>query len=237
MKVIKKTVSLCAVLLCLCLTALTAAVSAVEPISGIWGMTQPEDGTYYLSGTPIGSEGSKDDRGPEKAFDCVTQTHFEALLDEPGQWCGLQFDTPYVITEIRFFPRLGNPGKLVGGRFEVSADGEEWITVYEILTKPEVDFSSAQILYPYPVSYVRYINDSIRANISEIEIYGCTEEEAKTNEAVAAIKEAMRPNIHTMSAFDTIDTIVLLLVIIAISAAGAVFIKKNTATPPGHRQL
>lgn len=214
-----------------------SAISAAEPISGIWGMKQPDDGTYYLTGTPIGCEGSKDDRGAEKAFDNITQTYFESLLDEAGQWCGLKFDTPYVITEIRFFPRLGNPGKLVGGSFEVSTDGENWISVYDIYEAPGIDFSKVQVMYPNPVSYVRYINNSIRANISEIEIYGCTPEEAKTNETVLAIKEAIRPNIHTLSAMESIDIFVVIAVLAVICGGGMFVVKKFTDTPTGGRQI
>lgn len=237
-KKIQKTVI--PIFLCILFAILSiSSLYAVEPISSIWNMKQPEDGTYYLNlkGTAIGSDGSKDDRGAEKAFDNVTQTYFESLLDEPGQWCGLKFDTPYIITEIRFFPRLGNPGKLVGGSFEVSTDGENWISVFDITEAPGIDFSKIQVLYPHPVSYVRYINNSIRGNIAEIEIYGCTSEEGRTNETVLSIIEATRPNIHTLSALDTIDILVVVLVLAAICGAGLVFIKKLTTTSPGERQI
>lgn len=212
------------------------SVSAVDPSSRIWGVSPPTDGTYYLSGTAIGSEATKDDRTSEKAFDNITQTYFEALADEGGQWCGLQFDTPYVITEIRLFPRLGNPEKLFGGSFEVSTDGKNWISIYEIPQTIKSDFSSFEVLYPYPVSYVRYINYSVRAIISEIEIYGVTPEEAKTNETVLNIIEKLRPNIHTLSSFGTIDTAVFIFVLAAICTGGIVFIKKITKTQEGERQ-
>jgi Diacylglycerol kinase len=214
-----------------------SAVSAVDPISGIWGMKPPENGTYYLTGTAYGSEGSKDDRGPEKAFDNVTQTHFESRNEDPGEWCALEFASPYVVTEIRFFPRLGNPGKLVGGRFEVSKDGKDWTIVHEITETPGIDFTAVQILHPYPVSHVRYINDSIRANISEIEIYGCTEAEAKNSDAITAIVDAMRPNIHTLSALDSAATPVMVLILAAIVAGGTVFILKKTKPGNGERQI
>jgi len=235
MKNYRRLISL--VLVLLIVTACVSAISAVDPISGIWGMKPPEDGTYYLTGTAFGSEGSKDDRGPEKAFDNITQTHFESLSEDPGEWCAIEFASPYIVTEIRFFPRLGNPGKLVGGRFEVSADSKNWISVYEINETPGIDFTSVQILHPYPVSYVRYINDSLRANISEIEIYGCTEKEAESSDAIRAIRDAMRPNIHTLSAFESSSTPVLILILAVIVTAGILYIKKATKTGNGERQV
>ena len=130
-----------------------------------------------LDGTIIGTGGSfqNNPNTSDRAFDGDLATIYDAPI--PLAWIGLDLGFARSISEIRYAPRGDLPGRMVGGRFQVSNDPlflSGIVDIGGINTAP-----AANTLTQLAVSvqgtwrYVRYLApDNGWGNIAELEFYG-----------------------------------------------------------------
>ncbi|MBX9627142.1 MAG: discoidin domain-containing protein, partial [Gemmataceae bacterium] len=110
-----------------------------------------------LKGTVIGTTGSWEDSGNtrEKAFDGDLESFFDApdTIAE-GAWVGLDLGSAQVLTRVRFAPRPGYGGRMVGGVFQASnaADFSSGVVDLFAVTDapPEGAFSARAVGTPPP---------------------------------------------------------------------------------------
>lgn len=113
----------------------------------------------------------------EMAFDGDMQTFF-ASYDRSYTWCGLDLQTPHVITRIGWAARNDNlgPNRMILGLFEGAnkEDFSDAIPLYIITESAKIgEMSYADIDVTRSVRYVRYVGPSdARCNVAEIEFYG-----------------------------------------------------------------
>jgi len=127
-----------------------------------------------------------------KAFDMDVTTFYDcdeqaAYADTEAEIVGIPgdgtFETSYVgawieegviVTQIRYYPRDTFSGRMIGGRFEASVDGENWVTLGEIEEAPtEGTFAYLNVNDTTTYYYVRYVGPTEGyGNVSEIEIWG-----------------------------------------------------------------
>jgi len=146
--------------------AVSAKVSIFAPCSST--------GTK-ISGTVIGTPGSWNGSGNtrEKAFDGDINTYFDAPIDIA--WTGLSLSTTYKVTNIRYVPRQGLEGRMIGGKFQGS-NSENFSTYTDLATvvaKPSSGWNCFDVSNTASFKYLRYIGpEGAVGNISEIEFYG-----------------------------------------------------------------
>lgn len=133
------------------------------------------DGQLY--GTVIGTDGSYGNYLAEKS--CLFDGCLKNFFDSPnstGDWAGLDLGSGVraVITQVRYCPRRGFAGRMVGGRFQGSNDAVNWTTLYTITFQPPEG-----VLTQQPVSstasfrYVRYLGPSNSyCNAAEVQFVG-----------------------------------------------------------------
>lgn len=127
------------------------------------------------------------------AFDGDTSTYFDG---SQGSYCQVDLEADYELSAIRFYPRNGRSTdkpseyakRMNNGVFSASLDGINWDVIY---TVPD-DFcttswdSNAVQWYEITASgtyrYVKYSNDTIEANIAEIEVYGTWVSDSDTDD-------------------------------------------------------
>jgi hypothetical protein len=119
--------------------------SAATPKARLRGLPRYTNGvTRKVEGTAIGTLGSYSNSGRtrEKVFDGDIATFYDAAAD--GGWPGwdLGAERPWRLSHIRFVPRESLPGRMVGGRFQISAtsDGTDTFespeTLYTVTATP-----------------------------------------------------------------------------------------------------
>lgn len=95
------------------------------------------------------------------------------LLGTPVQSAEAQ--TPSYPLKARFLPRLGWPGRMVGGVFQGSNNGNLWTTLATINTPPDNTNYTEMALGTTPYRYLRYVAPANSyANIAELEFYSGT---------------------------------------------------------------
>jgi len=128
-----------------------------------------------ISGIVIGTPGSWNGSGNtrEKAFDGDINTYFDAPVDIA--WTGLSLSTTYKVTNIRYVPRQGLEGRMIGGKFQGS-NSENFSTYTDLATvvaKPSSGWNCFDVSNTASFKYLRYIGpEGGVGNISEIEFYG-----------------------------------------------------------------
>ncbi len=105
-----------------------------------------------------------------KAFDGDINTFFDGV--ENG-WIQIDLGERVLIGQIAFAPRSGYEGRLNGGLFYGSVDGIKWSPIYGITNSPQ---SMTKVTYDKfktvaAFRYIKYMNNTECANISEIELY------------------------------------------------------------------
>jgi M6 family metalloprotease-like protein len=128
-----------------------------------------------LQGTVIGTPGSWNGSGNtrEKAFDGNINTYFDASVDVA--WTGLDLSATYKVTTIRYVPRAGLEGRMIGGKFQGS-NAEDFSTYTDLATvvaKPSFTWNCFDVSSTASFKYLRYIGpEGGVGNIAEIEFYG-----------------------------------------------------------------
>ena len=129
-----------------------------------------------LNGTVIETPGSWGNGGNtrDKALDGDTNTYFDAATSN-GNWVGLDLGTAHVITQVRYFPRSDQAGRMDGGIFQGSnsADFSSGVTTLHTISGiPPVAYTSATISNSTSFRYVRYLSPiGGYGNVAEVEFY------------------------------------------------------------------
>jgi mannosyl-glycoprotein endo-beta-N-acetylglucosaminidase len=132
--------------------------------------------TNKLSGTIIGTAGSWNNGGDtkEKAMDNNTSTAFDAQ-EENGVWVGLDLGSPKSLSAIRYFPRSGFTGRIVGGVFQGAnqADFSDAVTLATVGVDPGAAYRTIAVYNTTAFRYVRYLGpNGSHGNIAELAFYG-----------------------------------------------------------------
>lgn len=133
--------------------------------------------TGKLAGTPFGTAGSYAGSGNTfaKAFDGDLNTFFDSQVAS-GAVAGLDLGSPRTVGSVKFAPRSGWAGRMVGGVFQVSNDASfaSFITVGTIRSTPPVgtlttlSFATSGAAY----RYVRYVSpNQAYGNVAELQFY------------------------------------------------------------------
>ena len=130
-------------------------------------------GSTKLSGTIIGTAGSFAGSGNtrDKALDGNTSTYFDASIAD-GVWVGLDLGTAKPIGKVRFYPRSGQTGRMVGGKFQGSNDLNSWTDLATISSLPSLSWSELSVSNTTAYRYVRYLSPAGGwGNVAEVEFY------------------------------------------------------------------
>lgn len=129
-----------------------------------------------IAGSSIGSEGAYGGGTAtrEKAFDGSILNYYDGASDLV--WTGLGLATDTRITGIRFFPRRGFTGRMIGGTFQGSNTADFSAGVADLATitaEPDYDWNCIPVSDTTYFRYIRYISAAGGwGNVSEIEFYG-----------------------------------------------------------------
>lgn len=130
-----------------------------------------------LPGKVIGTPGSWGNGTSTiaKVFDSNINTYYDAV-NSSGDWAGLDLGSAKTITGIRYCPRSGWGGRMVGGRFQganVADFSSGVVTFFTISTQPsDAVLTSQRIDSQTSFRYVRYIGpDNAYCNVAEVEFY------------------------------------------------------------------
>ena len=132
-----------------------------------------------LHGSVIGSEGSYNNSGAVR--DCVFDGSLKNYFDGPSSisWAGLDLGAGATakITQVKYCPRVGFAGRMVGGRFQGSnaADFSSGVTtLYTITTvPPEEALTTVNISNSNRFRYLRYVSPSNGwGNTAEVQFHG-----------------------------------------------------------------
>jgi len=131
-----------------------------------------------LVGTITGTTGSWSNAGNtrEKAMDGDITTFFDAPTGD-GDWVGMDLGTNVakVITKIRYCPRSGFPGRMVGGVFQGAntTNFSDAVTLFTLTTQPtEGTMTALLITNLNTFRYVRYLSPASGfGNVAEVEFY------------------------------------------------------------------
>jgi len=140
-------------------------------------VASPTSAAVKLTGTPFGTAGSWASSGMtyDKAFDGDTSNFFDAPTGD-GDYTGLDLGTPANVSTIKYMPRLGFSGRMIGGQFQGSNDGVNYTTLATITSANwPVDntWSSITVNSSTPNRYVRYLSPNAGyGNVAEIEFDG-----------------------------------------------------------------
>lgn len=133
-----------------------------------------------LSGTIIGSAGSYGNNAAhtaKAALDGNLSTYYDAA-NTSGDWVGYDLgeDTPAMVQYVTFAPRQGYPGRMNGGRFQVSDNAafSSPLTIATISSNPDEGVMT-KLTAPSGkyYRYIRYIGpDKGNCNVAEVRFYG-----------------------------------------------------------------
>lgn len=129
-----------------------------------------------LSGNLIGTDGTwGGDATKDKAMDGNINTFFDANLKD-GAWVGFAFSEGKKVQGIRFYPRKGQRGRMIGGKFQgTNSPGftSNVTTFYEVNSKPPLEWNCINISIDQTFKYIRYVSPvDGYGNVSEVEFYG-----------------------------------------------------------------
>jgi hypothetical protein len=138
----------------------------------------PVSSPVQLTGSVIGTSGSWNNLGNTvgKAFDGNLSTYFDAAQSF-GAWAGLDLGSADVITQIKYAPRPGYAGRMIGGVFQGSNTPDfslGVVTLYTITTMPVTGvFNTVNISNSSGFRYVRYLGPNYcHCNVAEIQFWG-----------------------------------------------------------------
>jgi outer membrane murein-binding lipoprotein Lpp len=149
------------------------------------GLAAPENGKLLI-GDLIGAEGGWEgnpDTGNAAAFDGDTGTFFDpAAASNVNEYCGLKTDVPYILTEIRIYPREAFPDRFKGAAiwgsneetFATSTATKIWVSGAEA---EEIEFqviTADQFIEGTNTGFTHFIyfNQATHGDVAEVELYG-----------------------------------------------------------------
>jgi fibronectin type 3 domain-containing protein len=153
-------------------------VTAVNP-AGESANSAPASATPVakLAGTVIGSSGSWGGDGStmDKVFDGDLGTYYDAV-NGSGDWAGMDIGSVRVVSEIKYCPRSGNAGRMVGGQFQganVPDFSSGVVTLFTITTTPtEGVLTVRTVSNSTAFRYLRYIGPANGfCNVAEVEFW------------------------------------------------------------------
>jgi F5/8 type C domain len=131
-----------------------------------------------LTGTAIGTAGSYDNQGntAAKAFDGNLSTFFDAP-SASGNWVGLDLSSAQVVTQVKYAPRTGWTGRMVGGEIQASNTANfssGVVTLYTINSTPTAGvLTTVSLSNTTAYRYYRYIGPANSyCDIAELEFDG-----------------------------------------------------------------
>jgi uncharacterized delta-60 repeat protein len=131
-----------------------------------------------VAGTAIGTPGSYRNHGTTiaNAFDGNLSTFFDAP-DASGDWVGLDLGTAQVVTQVKYAPRAGYQGRMVGGEIQASNSADfssGVVTLYTISSTPAAGvLTTRSLTNTKAYRYYRYIGPANSyCNIAELEFDG-----------------------------------------------------------------
>jgi hypothetical protein len=131
-----------------------------------------------LTGKIIGTAGSYHSQGNTIAnvFDSNLSTFFDAP-DPSGDWVGLDLGSDAIVTQVKYAPRPGWQGRMVGGKIQASNTANfssGVVTLLTITSKPAVGvFTTQSLSNTTAYRYYRYIGPANSyCNIAELEFDG-----------------------------------------------------------------
>lgn len=125
----------------------------------------------------IGTSGSYNNSGRtrETAFDKDVSTYFDAPIGN-GSFVGLELQSAYKITGIRYYPRATYMSRMAGGKFQGSNSANFSTGVVDLATvsaTPPTGWNCLTVSNNNTFRYVRYLGpNGSYCNVSEIEYYG-----------------------------------------------------------------
>jgi uncharacterized delta-60 repeat protein len=135
-------------------------------------------GPTQLAGTPIGTPGSWSNQGNTflNALDGNLNTFYDAYAYS-GDWVGLDLGAAEAVTQVRFAPRAGFAGRMVGGEIQASNSADfssGVVTAYTITSPPPVGTLTTVTLPSLGAyRYWRYLGPAGgECNIAELEFDG-----------------------------------------------------------------
>jgi hypothetical protein len=129
-----------------------------------------------VTGTPFGKNPPWAPGGEyDKAFDGNVNTFYD-FSQANGGFTGIDFgvNTQEVINEIRYYPRSGYTGRMVGGKIQGSntSPTEGFVDIYTITSTPELGWNVAEIDNEPAYRYIRYLSpEGGYGNVAELEFY------------------------------------------------------------------
>ncbi len=131
-----------------------------------------------LSGTTFGTAGSYANSGNTvaKATDGNLATYFDAAQAD-GAFVGLDLGTAEVVSQVKFAPRAGFAGRMVGGVVQASNDpnfAAGVVTAYTVKTAPSTGvLTTVTPATTTAYRYWRYVSpDNGYGNIAEFQLFG-----------------------------------------------------------------
>ena len=107
----------------------------------------------------------------QAAFDENVDSYVDAA-DGSGAYTGIELDNPAALTMIRYYPRAGWAGRMVGGIFQGSGDGVNYVDIHTISTEPAYNWNEVELVTE-AYSYYRYMSaPDGYCNVAEIEFWG-----------------------------------------------------------------
>jgi fibronectin type 3 domain-containing protein len=130
-----------------------------------------------LTGAVIGSPGSWGGGGNtiDKVFDGNLGTFYDAV-NGSGDWAGLDLGAASVVTQIKYCPRGGYAGRMVGGQFQganVADFSSGAVTLFTVTTPPSDGVLTVRaVSNPTTFRYLRYIGPANGfGNVAEVEFW------------------------------------------------------------------
>jgi hypothetical protein len=128
------------------------------------------------TGTAIGTTGSWNNNGNDrtKAFDGSLGTFFDAPVGD-RVWVGLDLGAAVALTQIKYAPRAGYEGRMVGGKVQGSstADFSAGVVDLHTITSQPAAGQLTAVTVGGSFRYVRYLSPTDGwGNIAELEVWG-----------------------------------------------------------------
>ncbi|MFC1504680.1 discoidin domain-containing protein, partial [Spirochaetota bacterium] len=138
--------------------------------------TGPGTDPVKLSGSIFGSGNAYlPGREYDKIFDSDIHTYFDCT-DPSGGYAGIELASDATLSAIRFHPRIDPRDwskRMIGGRFQGSANGTDYTDMYTITSLPDAAWNEINLPDQSPYKYLRYIGSvDGYCNVAEIEFWG-----------------------------------------------------------------
>jgi hypothetical protein len=163
-----------------------------------------------ITGTPFGVGPAWSAGGEfDKAFDGHINTYYDYYTANGG-YTGIDLGEgkAKAVRQIRFFPRSGFTGRMVGGKFQGSntSTTSGFVDLYTVLSNPPLQWNTVTIANPTAFRYLRYVApDGGYGNIAEIEFYGAAVQASSITVQGSAGSQAITEKSGTLQMIATVE--------------------------------